>query len=251
MAYQQMASVYDRLMDDAPYDKWLAFTLEMFRRSGKKIRQVTDLGCGTGRITTKLAEAGYDVTGVDYSDEMLSYAQQRASSNGQAVQWIHQDLRELAGLENMDAVVSYCDVINYITTEEELATVFQHVAHMLNAEGIFVFDVHALNHVQNDLVGETFAVVDEDMSYVWFCSPSDMPGEMYHDLTFFVADGDEYVRFDESHHQRTFPVEHYQQLLHAAGFDIRHVLGDFSIEAGSVQENTERIFIVAEKRSEK
>ncbi|WP_106497086.1 class I SAM-dependent DNA methyltransferase [Lentibacillus sp. Marseille-P4043] len=253
MAYQQLAYLYDQLMLDAPYDEWVAVTREIFKQSGKEeIKAVADLGCGTGKITSKLAKAGFDMIGVDYSEDMLSYAEQRASSAGLGVQWIHQDLRSLEGISGMDAVVSYCDVINYITTEEELETVFRHVANMLHEGGMFIFDVHSLYHVENHLVGETFAQVDDAISYIWFCSPGEATGDMYHDLTFFVSgDDDSYIRFDEYHHQCTFPIEVYRKLLQEAGFEIKNLYGDFSVEPESVSDSTERIFFAAEKRSGK
>ncbi|GGB28880.1 methyltransferase [Lentibacillus populi] len=252
MAYRQMANFYDQLMDDAPYDKWLELTIDVFQQSGKTIRYVADLGCGTGRITTGLAKLGYNMTGVDSSEEMLSYAQQHAISEGTEILWIHQDLRELEGINGMDAVISYCDVINYITTEKELRTVFRHTAKVLQAGGLFLFDVHSLYHVQNDLANMTFSEVDEDVSYIWFCTPGEVEGEMHHDLTFFVADAnDKYIRFDEYHHQRTFPIDVYKKLLHEAGFEIRNIYGDFSVKQDSIEENTERIFFIAEKRAGK
>ncbi|WP_269412142.1 class I SAM-dependent DNA methyltransferase [Lentibacillus daqui] len=248
MEYQQLANVYDRLMDDAPYDDWLGFTVGIFQQSDKPIHHVADLGCGTGRITTGLAQMGYQMIGVDYSETMLSVAQQHASDMGVPVQWIHQDLRELQGLSELDAVVSYCDVMNYITTEEELMTVFSHVKNMLADGGIFIFDVHSLYHLDNNLAGETFAMVDDDLAYIWFCSPGEVSGEVFHDLTFFVQQGKTYTRFEEYHHQQTFPIKIYQKLLQASGFNIRHLYGDFSPKPESLKDNTERIFFVAEKQ---
>ncbi|WP_099158568.1 class I SAM-dependent DNA methyltransferase [Virgibacillus ndiopensis] len=251
MAYQQMANLYDQLMGDAPYDQWLNFTKEIFRRSGKTINHIADLGCGTGQITTRLAQAGFDTIGIDYSVDMLSYAQQRSSAESLPIQWIHQDLRELEGHTGLDAVVSYCDVINYITTKGELTLVFNNIFKMLRPGGMFIFDVHSMYHVKNNFVQKTFADVNDDISYIWFCSAGDEIGEMYHDLTFFVADGDKYVRFEEEHHQRTYSVDFYNDLLEAAGFKIQNLYGDFSLKQESVHEKTERIFFVCEKRSGK
>ncbi|MEN1969337.1 class I SAM-dependent methyltransferase [Lentibacillus sp. N15] len=248
MEYQQLANVYDQLMDDAPYDEWLDLTVDVFQQSNKAIRHVADLGCGTGRITTSLAQLGYSMVGVDFSEEMLSHAQQHAAAKGVNVQWIHQDLRELEGFSGLDAVISYCDVINYITTESELQMVFHHVQEMLRDGGLFIFDIHSLYHMQNNFAGETFAAVEEDMSYIWFCSPGDATGEVFHDLTFFVQAGDRYVRFDETHHQRTFSIDIYKKLLRTAGFEIRHLYGDFSLKSEKLKEDTERIFFIAEKQ---
>ncbi|WP_404453088.1 class I SAM-dependent methyltransferase [Virgibacillus necropolis] len=252
MAYQQMAKLYDKLMDDAPYDQWSDITKKILKQSSIRANRIVDLGCGTGQITTRLAKDGYQMIGIDYSIDMLSYAEQRASEQRLSVQWINQDIRETDGITEMDAVVSYCDVVNYITTEEELNLVFANVANMLIDDGMFIFDVHSLYHVEHDLINQTFATVEDDVSSIWFCSPGKDAGEMFHDLTFFVSSEDKsYSRFDEYHHQKTFSIEVYRKLLEQNGLQIRNIYGDFSLKEESLHDNTERIFFVAEKRSTK
>ena len=249
MAYQQMAYLYDKLMEDAPYDRWLEFTLDLFQRSGKDIRTVADLGCGTGVITRKLAKEGYHMTGVDYSSDMLTHAEHSANKQNTPIRWLIQDLRELQGLRNMDAAISYCDVINYITSEAELLDTFTNIANILKSEGLFLFDVHSLSHVQHNFINQTFAEVMEDTSYIWFCTEGEHPGEMYHDLTFFTLDGSKYSRFDEFHHQRTYEINFYKECLMKAGFENIHVFADFSTEEESIHEDAQRIFFMASKRS--
>ncbi len=242
-----MANFYDQLMIEAPYDKWKTFTEEMIKQSEKTVESIADLGCGTGQITTRLAREGYKMTGVDFSSDMLSIAEQRASNDNLPIQWIHQDLRFLDGINNLDMAISYCDVMNYITEEDELLTVFKRVANALKPGGLFIFDIHSLYHVQYNFVNQTFADVTDDLSYIWFCSEGEEQGEMYHDLTFFVKEQGAYTRFDESHHQRTFPIDFYSQLLTAAGFEMKHLSADFSLKNENIDEQSERIFIVAEK----
>src|SRR5699024_9207715 len=200
MAYGQIGHVYDPLMKDAPYDKWLTFTQEMIKASGKNIRTIADLGCGTGELTTRLAKEGYQLLGVDYSIDMLTYADQKSRHEHLDIQWIHQDLRELEGLENLDAVVSYCDVVNYITSETDLKNVFTRIAQSLKDGGLFMFDIHSLHYVINDLVNNSFTEVTDDMAYIWDCIAGDQPGEMYHELTFFISEDEKYDRIDEFHH---------------------------------------------------
>ncbi|MFB4166538.1 class I SAM-dependent DNA methyltransferase [Virgibacillus sp. JSM 102003] len=250
-SYHQMATIYDRLMNDAPYDQWQSFTNNIISQLEKSVKTIVDLGCGTGQITTRLAREGYHMTGVDYSSDMLSYAEQRASMERLPVQWINQDLTNLSGIINQDAAVSYCDVMNYITEEDDLRTVFQNIADLLKVGGLFIFDVHSLSHVEQNLVNQTFGEVNDDVSYIWFCSEGEIQGEMYHDLTFFVSDQEKYSRFDEVHHQRTYSIDFYAWLLNDAGFEIKHLSGDFSLKNENFNEDSERIFIVAEKRSEK
>ncbi|WP_404453542.1 class I SAM-dependent DNA methyltransferase [Oceanobacillus kapialis] len=248
MAYKQMANVYDRLMENAPYEKWLTFTESIFKQYGKSVQSIADLGCGTGEITKRLALNGYRVTGVDYSADMLTFAEQKCSGAGLTVQWLHQDLTELQGLQELDAAISYCDVMNYITTEEDLSRVFQNVAESLKEDGIFIFDVHSIHQVEENYVNQTFADVMEDASYIWFCHQGDEPGEMFHELTFFQSQQDNtYVRFDEMHHQRTFTPEFYINLLKETGFKNINLYGDFQEKDESTIGNAERIFFSAEK----
>jgi SAM-dependent methyltransferase len=249
MAYEQMGFLYDPFMKDAPYDKWLAFTQEMIDKSGKNIKSIADLGCGTGEITIKLAKKGYQLFGVDYSIDMLTYADQKSRADNIPIQWIHQDLRELEGLTNLDAVISYCDVMNYITSESDLKNVFERVAQSLKVGGLFMFDIHSLHYVINHLVNNSFTEVTDEMAYIWECVEGDHQGEMYHELTFFILEDEKYSRIDEFHHQRTFPIEVFERILIAAGFKKPVLYSDFSLETGDLNEKSERIFIVTEKRS--
>lgn len=70
--YEKFASVYDAIMDDSLYDKWTDFSLRHFPKGKKKL---LELACGTGIQSLRFAQAGYDVTGLDLSQEMLALAQ--------------------------------------------------------------------------------------------------------------------------------------------------------------------------------
>jgi len=249
MAYQQMAYLYDQLMVDAPYDEWVLLTEKIIANSGKKVKKIADLGCGTGEITTRLATKGYNLTGIDYSTDMLTYAEHKASKNNLSIQWLHQDLITLNGLSDYDIAISYCDVINYITTEADLENVFRNVAASLIDGGMFIFDVHSLYQVEHHYINQTFADVTDDASYIWFCTAGEERGEMFHDLTFFSREGQTYTRFDEFHHQKTYSIEFYKKLLHQSGFENVKIYADFSLKANHIDEKAERIFFLAEKRS--
>lgn len=246
MSYQQMASVYDRFMAEAPYDDWVRFTMEIIKN--KKVERILDLGCGTGEITLRLKEQAFDVVGIDYSEEMLAFAAKKALDKNMSITWLQQDLTTMEGLTDFDLAISYCDVINYITEKKDLREVFERTYHSLNSSGLFIFDVHSIYQVEHHYKNQTFADVLDDMSYIWFCLEGDEQGEMYHDLTFFMYDQeDKYVRFDEYHHQRTYPIQFYKQLLSEVGFTNIKVYADFSLELNQYNDQSERIFFVAEK----
>src|SRR5690625_3182363 len=169
MAYTHMAYYYDDLMKHAPYDQWAKFTQSIFNRYKKSVHTITDLGCGTGEITLRLSELGYDMIGIDYSAHMLAIADQKSRSDRQSIQWMKQDLRQLEGLYEQDVMISYCDVINYIPDIEDLKVVFNNVHQGLAKDGLFIFDVHAFNYANEYLMNNTFADVTDDFTYIWFC----------------------------------------------------------------------------------
>ena len=242
-----MASLYDELMTHAPYDEWVDFTEQTFKESGRSIMKIADLGCGTGEITTKLASKGYEMVGVDYSQDMLTYAENKANNKNLDIKWLHQDIKELEGLNELDAAISYCDVLNYITEPEQLQLTFHNINKSLKAGGLFLFDVHGIDYIMDNYINETFAEVSDEASYVWFCTPGEEVGEMYHDLTFFYLNEGKYERFDEQHHQRTFQPEFYIKLLINSGFENVKVYADFSVVPDKMDENASRIFFSATK----
>lgn|SRR5699024_586595 len=249
MLYQNLAHLYDRLMEHAPYDQWYEFTESIIKRESQEVNSIVDLGCGTGEVTLKLAKAGYNVVGIDYSQEMLAHAAEKAQQEKQSITWLKQDLRSLEGLSNVDLAISYCDVINYIPEKADLQKVFSNVWELLKPGGIFIFDVHDLGYVKTSLQGKTFADVDDDYSYIWFCDQGDYEGEMYHHLTFYSSIGDnKFLRFDELHHQRTFSTEVYEQLLEAAGFQTVKTSCDFSLKKMKDNKSAERIFFWSVKK---
>lgn len=249
MAYLEMATVYDLLMKDAPYQEWTKFTAEKIKENKVSASSIIDLGCGTGTITRQLAEEGYTMIGVDNSESMLTIAQNRAMEEGKSIHWVLQDIRALEGFSEIDVAVSFCDVINYITEPEEVNRVFMSTNKALRKNGLFLFDVHSLHHIEENLQGQTFAEIYDDLSYIWLCDPGEHPGEVYHDLTFFIREKELFQRFDETHHQRTFAIEFYEKLLGQNGFKILSLHGDFSLQPG-IGEHTNRILFVAEKIEE-
>ena len=73
--YSFLAGVYDSLNSDFDYEGYADY-IDSEIRKYEKIRSslVLDLACGTGKITFALRDRGYDMTGVDLSEDMLSVA---------------------------------------------------------------------------------------------------------------------------------------------------------------------------------
>lgn len=247
MAYTGFAHVYDELMKHAPYDKWVSFTEAILRQSNKKVSTILDLGCGTGEIALRLAEQGYQITGVDNATEMLSHAMSKSTEKQLSISWINQDITKLNGFSNIDLCISYCDVLNYITDKSDVERVCRHVYDSLSSDGLFIFDIHNLHYAEQQLMGHTFADVTDELSYIWECEAGDEAGEMFHYLTFFQQHKDHYVRFDEVHHQHTYDIDEYKVILDRCGFTKVDCYADFNAENQDSIHDGERLFIIAQK----
>jgi 2-polyprenyl-3-methyl-5-hydroxy-6-metoxy-1,4-benzoquinol methylase len=147
MSYERFAYAYDRLMEGMPYGDWLRFARECWNQYGIQPKYVVDLGCGTGNLAIPLAIEGFAVTGIDLSEDMLSVAQQKAESYSSlpvkgSLTWIQQDLREWELAEPVDAVICFCDCLNYLREEDDIMQAFLQTYNGLKPGGVFLFDVH-------------------------------------------------------------------------------------------------------------
>lgn len=247
MSYKYFSSLYDELMDEAPYDQWLNFFEQQKNKYLPEAKKVMDLACGTGEVTLRLFERGYDVVGVDLSEEMLSVAQSKAFQKGLQISFYLQDMSQLDGLEGFDAVVIFCDSLNYLTSEEQVRNTFERVYGALREGGLFLFDVHSPYKMNCVFKNNTFAYNGDEISYIWNSFPREHKLSVEHELTFFVYDEEtnQYDRYDELHKQRTFEPSQYKEWLEKVGFKTLAITGDFTDER--VNDEHERIFFTLKK----
>ncbi|MEH7124067.1 MULTISPECIES: class I SAM-dependent DNA methyltransferase [unclassified Bacillus (in: firmicutes)] len=249
MSYGKFAYLYDQLMKDVPYDKWAELVLEKAKNYEVNGKKLLDLGCGTAELSVKLSEIGFQVTGVDLSEDMLTVAQAKADEKGFAMEFYQQNMAELDGLGNFDIIGIFCDSINYLQEEKEVVATFQRVYQHLSSNGLFIFDVHSLHKIMEIFTDQTFTANDEEISFIWHCFEGEYPFSVEHDLSFFVLDNETgmYARYDEIHYQRTYPIDVYENWLQETGFELLEVTADF--ENIPPQDQSERIFFICRKAS--
>lgn len=248
MTYQKFAYLYDELMKDVPYDKWV----ELIRNSAEKYnvhgKRLLDLACGTGELSVRLSAQGYDVTGVDLSEDMLTVAQSKAVSKGLNILFYQQNMAELDGLGTFDVIGVFCDSLNYLQSEQEVIDTFNRVYQHLSEQGLFIFDVHSIYKIMQVFMNQTFALNEDEISYIWHSYQGEHPNSVEHDLSFFVLDekSGQYERYDELHFQRTYSIEVYKSWLLEIGFELLEVVEDF--ESKHQETEAERLFFICRKQ---
>ena len=187
-AYTSFAYVYDTFMDNVPYGEWARHIREKLCEHGVTDGIVLDLGCGTGTMTERLARYGYDMIGVDNSEEMLELAMEKKTESGYDILYLLQDMRGFELYGTVRAVVSVCDSVNYITEPDELEEVFRLVNNYLDPKGIFLFAFNTV-HKYRDVIGDSTIAEDRGVcSFIWDNRYYEKEQINEYDLTLFIAE---------------------------------------------------------------
>ena len=219
MSYNNFAYHYDKMMADVDYSWWLKIIMKHVNKGGR----VLDVGCGTGTLSLALSEIGYEVTGLDLSEDMLVVASEKAPH----IEFIHRDMRELEGLSNFDGVLITVDSLNYLKTEDDVTTTISGANTALLTGGYLIFDVHTQHKMLKTFADYLYVENDDDLTYIWHIEPGDAPLSVVHELTIFAQnETGNYTKTIEHHYQRTFELEQYEQWLITAGFEVVAQLGD-------------------------
>ncbi len=244
--YTGFAEVYDLFMDNVPYEEWCSYLKGLLVENGVQDGLVLDLGCGTGNVTEILSKNGYDMIGIDNSEEMLSIAMKK--NIDEKVLYLLQDMREFELYGTIKAAVSICDSMNYILEEEDLKQVFRLVNNYLDRNGVFIFDLNTEYKYKTILGEKTIAENREESSFIWenYYYEDEQVNE--YQLTIFVKEKEQdmYQKFQETHYQRAYSVKTIKRLIEEAGMEFVTAYDAFTKEPP--REDSERIYIVAREK---
>ncbi len=264
--YTVFASVYDTFMDETPYEEWAEFIHGLIKEygisevlpreaGGETVREhqevlasernlVLDLGCGTGTLTELLYRKGYDMIGIDYSQDMLNIAMEKKVESGSDILYLCQDMRELDLYSTVGTVISACDSVNYLLEDEEVEETFRRVNNYLYPGGIFIFDFNTVYKYEQVIGDTTIAENRENCSFIWENYYHEEERINEYDLTIFVQEEEElFRRFSETHYQRGYTLEEMKALVEKAGLKfIKAVDADTHEEPC---EFSERIYVIA------
>lgn len=273
-AYTGFAEVYDTFMDDTPYEEWADFLAELIGKYGiskpvqpdgkvsadqPSLREaleeeknlVLDLGCGTGTLTELLSKKGFDMIGVDNSEEMLQLAMEKKEKSGSKILYLCQDMRDLDLYSTIGTVISVCDSINYLLEDEDVADTFSLVENYLYPGGIFIFDFNTLYKYETVIGDTTIAENRDDCSFIWENYYHEEEHINEYDLTIFARekkDRETFRRFQETHYQRGYTLEEMKNFVENSGLSLITVMDAETHKEPT--EESERIYVVARKHDD-
>ena len=238
-AYESFAEVYDLFMDNVPYDVWKDNLLGILARYKITEGLVAELGCGTGKMTRRLAESGYDMIGIDNSYEMLGIAMEYPA---EGILYLCQDMRAFELYGTVAAVVSVCDSMNYMMEYRDLVQVFRLVNNYLDPRGVFIFDLNTEYKYRELLADNTFAEAREESSFIWDNFYDESSGINEYDLTLFIREGQLYRKYEETHFQKAYSLDEVKRAALEAGMEF--VAAYDACTRNPVREDSERIYVI-------
>lgn len=219
--YTEFSTVYDLFMDNVPYAEWADGIETVLKENGIDDGLVLDLGCGTGTLTELLASRGYDMIGIDASEDMLAEAIEKKPVELDIL-YLNQDITDFELYGTVRAVVSTCDSLNYVLEDEELLSVFKLVNNYLEPDGVFIFDMNAPEKYETVLADNVFAENRDDASFIWENTYDEVSRINEYALTLYVETEEAglYERVEEFHYQRAYSRDEISELLNEAGLEV-------------------------------
>ncbi len=325
-SYEHFASIYDIFMDNIPYREWADRIISIIREHGvlsvpegdealaSEARLLVDLGCGTGVMTRLMKDAGFDCIGIDLSPEMLDIAMSYNAGSDQSpimseeipspdpedvsdisspdttdtadILYLCQDMREFELYSTVGYIISVCDSINYLLTDEDVIACFKLVNNYLYPGGLFIFDFNTVHNYES--IGDsTIAENRPEGSFIWenYYDPETHINE--YDLTLYIredladnplpqnrddhmvsvpdsqptsdpADQNEddtdmydpdsaYIRSQETHTQRGYTLDEMLGFLKKTGLQVISYID--SDTGGEITAETSRILMVSKEVS--
>lgn len=228
MSYSVIAPLYDRINGDQyiPYSTYLK---EVFARYADiPVKEVLDLGCGTGSIAALLAEE-YDMVALDASPEMLSIAMEKNA--GKNTLLLCQDMRKFELYGTVQGAYSSFDCLNYLKSEKDLQKVFSLVHNYVEPGGVFAFDVNTRYRLEQVYGSNAFTYEFEDGLLLWRNEQGENCCQFVLDWFELQEDGS-YERISETQTEYIHDRETLVRLAEEAGFEVRdiHTGGQFGDE---------------------
>lgn len=202
----------------------------------KKKSRILDLACGKGRHSITLNNLGYNVLGVDLSENSISHAKH---SENDTLEFAIHDMRKQIEDEKFEAIFNLFTSFGYFDTIFDNKNVVQSIHHMLVDDGYLIIDFMNTTRLISKLVKKETKIVDG----ITFEIERKHDGEhIFKDIR-FTADGKEHHYTERV---QALKESDFINLLTNHGFDIISTFGDFSLNPFN-ERLSDRLIIISKK----
>lgn len=228
-SYKTLSYYYDEIMEVIEYDLWVDFVKPYLKQDSK----ILDLACGTGTFANSIANLGYQISGLDLSEEVINVAKEKSKMNHNEIDFKVRDMSNFSYNEKFDIITCFFDSINFLE-KERIQPLFDSVYQNLKEGGYFIFDVFTYNKMKffhNTTLKDNLSFA----KYKWKMKVKN--DILYHKI--IIKDHKE--KIIETYHENYYD---YTKLLDER-FNVVKIITDFTEQLDL--ENGERILVVLQK----
>lgn len=242
MLFSAIADFYEySLTHNCEYERWAKYVVGEVKKYVGNIGNGIDVACGTGYYARALKREGYNISGVDISEEMLSFAMREAAKERLAIDFRKGNMAMLKSFEKVDFITVINDGVNYIS-QDKLIKTFSSFNKCLKKGGLLHFDISSDYKLKNIIGNQTFCEDEEDYSYIWFNELHEEKVDM--SLSVFLKKGDIYVKKECFSTEYIYSLKQIEDALKDCGFKIHSITAQYGED---LKADSERICFSALK----
>ncbi len=244
--YGDFAYYYDLLTENVNYESRCDYIHSLLAENGIGKGILLDLACGTGTVSLLMSEKGYDVIGVDASEDMLSQAQEKKAECSADVIFLCQKMEELDLFGTISCAVCTLDSINHVTDESTVKEIFRRVSLFMEDKGIFIFDVNT-PYKHREVLGNNTFVYDMDDVYCVWQNSTDKQLLTSISLDIFEKDeeDDVYYKYSEQFQEKGYELGDIEKWVQEYKFEVIGIYEEMT--KNPVKDNTQRAVFVLKK----
>lgn len=202
----------------------------------KSDARILDIACGRGRHAIYLNKKGYDVTGIDLSQQNIKYAQQFEQKG---LHFFVHDMRKLNFINYFDISVNLFTSFGYFDTEKDHVNALRSFRKGLKAEGTFIIDYFNTKKIIKGLKTQEVKTVE---------------GIEFH-LNKFVSEGKIIKHINFEHRNKVyafeervqaFTLEDFDRMLEKSGLKIEDKFGSYALDTYDA-ESSDRLILICKK----
>lgn len=200
--------------------------------------RMLDVACGKGRHSRFLAGLGYDVTGIDISNDSINYALQFQQQN---LRFYVHDMRLLFWVNYFDYAFNFFTSFGYFATRREHDDAMRTISGGLRPSGTVLFDYLNVHYIEENLIHNEQKLIDETHYDI----------HRWHDETHFykkiiITDPQLDKPYEFIEKVAKFSLGDFTDMLSFQKMQVTEVFGNYNLEPYHVN-NTPRMIIVAKK----
>ena len=200
--------------------------------------RMLDVACGKGRHSIHLAQQGFDVTGIDLSEDSIEEA---LENEGYNLHFYRHDMRLPFWINYFDYAFNFFTSFGYFNTRRENDNAIRTIAQSLQPNGLFVMDYLNVHFAEDNLVHQFDKEIDGINYFI----------TKWYDETHFykkIVVEDEALKEPLQYTEKVakFSLGDFTEMFAYQGLQIQEVFGDYNFGHYDVRKST-RLIMVAKK----